>query len=159
MEEQTSSQVSADSGQEQGDRRSSEAAPAGEIAAVKARVVELEESLAMRGEEVDGLEKDKKALEARMEGLGASLAAAVGAYRSLVVSSNPDILPELITGDTVEAVGESLKKARAVVDRIRQDVEAGIAAGRFPAGSPERGAVEPDLSPREKIERGVARTK
>ncbi len=159
MEEQTSNQLSADSGQEQGSRQSSEAGSPGDLAFVKARVVELENSVAMRREELDGLENVKKALEARVQGLGASLAAAVSAYRALVVTSNPDILPDLITGDTIEAVGESLKKARTLVDRIRQDVEAGISAGRFPAGSPERGTLAQDLSPREKIERGVARPK
>jgi hypothetical protein len=133
--------------------------PVDDPAELRAKLAQLEDSLAMRREELDGLENGKKALEARLQGLSTSLAAAVSAYRALVVTSNPDILPELITGDTIERVGESLKKARALVDRIRQDVEAGISAGRFPAGSPERGTVEPDLSPREKIERGIGRPK
>jgi len=87
-----------------------------------------------------------------------SLAEAVASYKAMVVQSNPEVIEELISGDTVESINESLVKAKALVSKVRQGVEAEIALARVPAGAPER--TSPDLSalsPREKIQYAIGK--
>jgi len=70
-----------------------------------------------------------------------------------VVESHPEVLEELITGDSVESINESLNKAQTLVSRVRQGLETEITLAKVPTGAPER--TSPDLSslsPREKIQ-------
>jgi hypothetical protein len=76
----------------------------------------------------------------------------VAGFRTMVVRTNPEIPEEMVNGETIEEVNESLDKAKALVGRVRQELEASISRARVPAGAPERAA--PDLSalsPGEKI--------
>jgi len=73
-----------------------------------------------------------------------------------VVQANPGVLAELITGDTVEEVNESLKNAQVLVDRVRQEMEAEASKTRIPAGAPQRAPLDLSaLSPREKIQYAI----
>ena len=65
-------------------------------------------------------------------------------------------MEELISGDTIESINESLDKAKGLINRVRQGLETEISLGRVPAGAPER--RPPDLSalsPREKIQYAI----
>ncbi|MFC1921321.1 hypothetical protein ACFLYQ_06330 [Chloroflexota bacterium] len=127
-----------------------------ELSRVNARLEELEEAVAGRDGEIAVLKQNKDELESRLSALNSSLTEAVAGYRAMVVQSNPDIVEELIIGDTIEAVNESLDKAKVLVSRVRQGVEAGISLAKVPAGAPER--TSPDLSalsPREKIQYAI----
>ena len=77
-----------------------------------------------------------------------------------MVSANPTVPAELITGDTIDAVDQSLESAKSLVSTVRATIEAEIAAGKVPAGAPPR--TPPDLSslsPREKIQYAVGGNK
>ncbi len=127
-----------------------------EPAANDTRVEELEEAMAGRDAEIAALKQDKDELEDRLSVLNKALTEAVSGYRAMVVQSNPDIVEELISGDTVDAVNESLEKAKALVSRVRKGVEAEISMARVPAGAPER--TPPDLlsmTAREKIQYAI----
>jgi hypothetical protein len=81
---------------------------------------------------------------------------AASRYRDLVVRSDPSLPPDLITGDTVDAVEASLAAAREIAGRVRSHIEAQAQAVRVPAGAPQRAG--PDLSamtPDEKIKYGL----
>jgi chromosome segregation ATPase len=120
------------------------------------RLAELEQEIAEKDGEIAGLRRDKEELEGKLAAAGASLAEAVAGYRELVVKSNPEIVEDLITGDTIESVNEALEKAKALVSRVRKGVEAEISLAWVPAGAPER--TPPDLSalsPREKIQYAI----
>ena len=109
-----------------------------ELTKANARIIELEPALADKDSEMAILKQ--------------SLAEAVASYKTMVVQANPQVLEELITGDTIAAINESLEKAKTLVSRVRQGLEAEIALAKVPAGAPER--TPPDLSalsPREKI--------
>jgi hypothetical protein len=81
---------------------------------------------------------------------------AVAAYKELVVQANPGVLAELITGDTIDEVNESLENARILMDRVRQEIEAEAAKTRVPAGAPQRAPLDLSaLSPREKIKYAI----
>ena len=145
--------------------------------AFKARVAELEsliarkdEELAFRDTHISELELSKSSLESEiatlkqavaesndaLNKLNESLSQTVSSYKTLVIQSNPDVPEELITGDSVEAINDSLASARELVSKVRKGMEAEISLVRVPAGAPERTA--PDLSalsPREKIQYAI----
>ena len=126
----------------------------------ESRLTELEGLLAQKDEEltqanarIGELEQAVAESDGKLITLSDSLAEAAASYRALVVESHPEVLEELITGDSVEAINESLREAQTLVSRVRQGLEAEITLAKVPAGAPER--TSPDLStlsPREKIQ-------
>ena len=114
----------------------------GEVAARASRIAELERLAAESTRQADHLE--------------ASLKQAVTGYRNLIILSNPEVLPELISGETLESLNDSLSKARELTGKVKENLVAQARLTRVPAGAPVRG--EPDtsgLSSREKIQRGI----
>ena len=88
--------------------------------------------------------------------LDESLKQAIASYKALVIQSNPDIPEELVAGDSIEAIDNSLASARELISKVRQGMEAEISLARVPAGAPQR--TTPDLSalsPREKIQYAI----
>jgi len=110
------------------------------------RISELEQALAGRDEQINALKQS-------LAGLEESRAQAIASYRELVISSNPDLPEELIAGDSVEEIDQSLASAKALIDRVRERLETEIAGARIPAGSPLRAPADLSaLSPQEKIQ-------
>ena len=129
-----------------------------ELAKVGARLIELEQVVAARDSDIANLKQSKDELEARLTPISNSLAEAVASYKAMVVQANPEVIEELISGDTIEAINESLRQAKTLVSKVRQGLEAEILLTRVPAGAPER--TSPDLSalsPREKIQYAIKR--
>jgi len=63
---------------------------------------------------------------------------------------------ELLTGDTIEAINESLKSALALIDRVKQEIEAEASRTKVPTGAPQRAPLDLSvLSPREKIQYAI----
>jgi hypothetical protein len=94
--------------------------------------------------------------EAEIDSLKQQLSQTLAAYRESVVRLNPELPAEMLDGETLEAIDDSVGRARTLVSRVRQSIEAERAAGRVPAGAPSR--TEPDyssLSSREKIQYGI----
>jgi uncharacterized protein (DUF3084 family) len=121
-----------------------------------ATIIRLEENIREKESEIVDLKKERDELkQAREEGAQA-MARAVAAYREIAVQANPGLPAELITGDTIETVKESVKNALAVMDKVRQEMEAAAAKTRVPAGAPPRTPLDfMGLSPREKIQQGL----
>lgn len=127
------------------------------------RVKEVEGLLAERGEALNKanariaeLEQTVAASGDRLGQLEGSLKQAIASYKTLVVRSNPVVLEELITGDSIEAIDQSLQSAKALVSRVKSGVEAEISRAKVPAGAPPRTRSVPQaLSPREKIQQGI----
>ena len=116
------------------------------------RVAELEQTVANLDSEVVTLKRAVAESEEKLASANHSLTEAVASYKAMVVEANPQVFEELITGDTIEAINESLEKAKTLISRVRQGLEAEITVGKVPAGAPIR--TPPDLSalsPREKI--------
>jgi len=127
-----------------------------ELEAKEAATGELEETLATRDAEVAGLKQTITEAEEKLAHINDLLSRAVASYRELVVTANPEIPPELITGDSVESVDESLQSARALVEKVKQGIEEETSRTRVPAGAPQRAPVDLSaLSPREKIEYAI----
>ena len=129
-----------------------------ELARLNARLTELEQAIVVKDEEIAHLSQTRIEMDERLIGLSGSLDEAVTSYRDMVLQANPEIVGELITGNTVEAINESLNQARDLVSKVRQGLESELSSARIPAGAPERTA--PDLSalsPREKIQYAIGR--
>ena len=123
-----------------------------EIESRGATITGLEQALAARDKEIADLNQALEETKRALEELGKALPQAVAAYKEMVVEANPGVLAELITGGTIEEVNESLKNARALMEKVRQEIESEAAKTRVPAGAPQR--TQPDLSglsAREKI--------
>jgi uncharacterized coiled-coil protein SlyX len=128
----------------------------GEVKARGEKIVKLEQSLAEKDGEIAALTEALNEARQAVEELGKAVDQAVAAYRDTVVEANPGLLPEMITGDSIDEINESVKKARAVVERVRQEMEAEAARTKIPAGAPPRS--RPDLSAltaREKIQYAI----
>ncbi len=124
-----------------------------ELAFRDAAIIRLEQALAGKDSEIIALKQASGEAERKLADLGKALAQAVASYKALVVQANPGVLAELITGDTVDEVNESLKNAQALVNRVRQEVAAEASKTRVPAGAPQRAPLDLSaLSPREKIQ-------
>ena len=118
----------------------------------EATIASLEQALAGRDSEIAALKQSlDEAKQASVE-VAKELSQTVAAYKELVVQANPGLVSEMIKGETIEEINESVKSAKALVERIKQEVGAENARARVPAGAPQR--TLPDLSalsPREKI--------
>ncbi len=126
------------------------------LSEAEARITELEQMVADRDSELATLKQAMVKSDEALTEMKNSLAEAVSSYRTLVVQANPNIPDELITGDSIEAINQSLENACALISRVRQVLEEEAAKTRVPTGAPQR--TPPDLSglsPREKIQYAI----
>ena len=127
-----------------------------ELKSRDATIARLEQAVADKDSEVVALKQAVADAEEKLTDLSNALSQAVASYRAMVVESNPGALAELITGDTIDEVNESLKNARVLVDRVRQEMEAEASKTKVPAGAPQRAPLDLSaLSPREKIQYAI----
>ncbi len=113
-------------------------------------LVAIRSALSERESEVDSLRR--VADEGRL-----ALGAAVARYREVALAAEPDLPAELVAGDTLEQVDQSLDAARRTVAQVRSHLEAQAQASRLPAGSPVRSGRDlTTLSAAEKIRLGLA---
>ena len=124
----------------------------------QARLTELETQLAVRDQRITELETNIAASIKETAAVRTSLSQAVASYKTLLAQANPEVLVELIAGDSIEAINQSLQAAKDLVGRVKKTIVAAAAATRVPAGAPQR--VKPDvsaLSAREKIHYGLGK--
>jgi hypothetical protein len=127
-----------------------------ELEAGAEKIGGLEKTLAVQQTELAALRlavDDAGQANTRLSG---ELSKAVTAYKELVGQANPGTVADMLKGNTITEINESLKSARALVEKVRQDIGVETARVRVPAGAPGRTA--PDLSAltaREKIKYGI----
>lgn len=119
-------------------------------------IAKLEQTVASQDSEIAVLRQAVADSAQRLTEINETLAQAIASYKSLIVAANAEIPAELITGDTIEAIDESLGNARALIDRVKQGIEAEAAKTKVPAGAPQRAPLDLSvLSPREKIQYAI----
>ena len=127
-----------------------------ELKSRDAAIARLEKALADKDGEMTTMKQALDNSKRMLDEIGKSLPQAVSAYRELAVQANPGLLAEMVKGNTIEEINESLKSARAIVEKVRQEMDTEAARVRVPAGAPQR--IPPDLSalsPREKIQYAI----
>ncbi len=82
----------------------------------------LQRAIEERQTEIETLKANNASMETTVQGLNHSLRDAVAAYRNALVLAHPDILPELIAGETVESLSDSITRAKAIVDTVRRAI-------------------------------------
>ena len=109
------------------------------------RVAELQQQLEQA--ETRRIENEERLVAAQK-----SLAEAVSRYRTMLLESTPEAPEAMVVGETVDEVDRSFAEAKALVERVRREVEEKLAKERLPAGSPTRGGADfSALTPIEKI--------
>jgi septal ring factor EnvC (AmiA/AmiB activator) len=127
-----------------------------ELKSKDATIIRLEQELTGKDNEIAALKQALGESRQTLDELGKALPEAVAAYKEMVVQANPGVLAELITGETIEEVDESMKNAQALVERVRQEMEAEASRTKVPAGAPQRTPLDlSGLSPREKIQYAI----
>ena len=84
-------------------------------------------------------------------------AAVVTVPGGALLASQPEVPPDLVSGETVEEVDQQLEAALRMIAQLRGHLESQAQAARVPTGAPARRA--PDLSalsPAEKIVHGLS---
>lgn len=120
------------------------------------RIAETEASRNDLSQEIASLKEQNAAVRGNLDTIKGSLSEAVKTYRELVLKSSPDIPAELVSGESIAELNESLTKAKGLVSRVKQTIEANITGSRIPAGAPAR--IPRDLtalSAHEKITYGI----
>ena len=129
-----------------------------EMKSINDAILRLQADMVMKEKEIAVLRESRDGAIKTTEELKKSLKGTVTAYRELVMGTNPEVVSELIKGDSVAEVNESLKKAQTLMEKVRQGMEVEAGRMRVPAGAPAR--TQPELSgltAREKIRYGIGR--
>lgn len=127
-----------------------------ELDAARAEMAGLMDRLADREARALHLEEAAAGLREELEAAHTARRAAVDRYRTALLERSPELLPDLILGDTVEALDQSAARARDLAARVQERLTAADAARPVPAGSPAR--RPPDtagMSAGEKIRYGI----
>ncbi|HEY98413.1 MAG TPA: hypothetical protein G4O16_09575 [Dehalococcoidia bacterium] len=124
-----------------------------------ATILRLERERAERDSEIAALKEAMADAESRINEVNENLAQAIAAYKEQVIQGNPGVPADMIIGETVEEIDESLKKALALIEKVRQEMEAEASKMRIPGGAPQRTPVDlSGLSAREKIQYAIGRS-
>jgi len=127
-----------------------------ELASRDSRISELENLAADKDGQITALKQSVAELEPKLVGLNDALAQAVASYKAMVIKLNPGVPEELLAGETIGEIDESLANAQTLINMVRQGLEAEIAAARVPTGAPQRSPIDLSaLSPREKIQYAI----
>jgi len=115
-------------------------------------VIGLEQKVAERDNEITALKQSLDEAQKDSALVRQQQAEAVAAYKEMVEQANPGLVAGMIKGNTVAEISESVKSARALVEKVKQEVAAESARVRVPAGAPQRTALDlSGLTSREKI--------
>ena len=113
------------------------------------------ESLQAELAEARGALEREQSLRAQAE---ADLAAAVESCRRALLAGAPEVPADLVQGGTVAELEASFASAKAMVERVRRQVESEAAQERVPAGAPPRRGVDASaLTSQQKILLGLRR--
>jgi DNA repair exonuclease SbcCD ATPase subunit len=127
-----------------------------ELKSRDAAIARMEKALADKDGEITTMKQGLDDSRRMLDEFGKSLPQAVSAYRELAVQANPGLPAEMVKGNTIEEINESLKSARAIVEKVRQEMDTEAARVRVPAGAPQRVPLDLSaLSPREKIQYAI----
>ena len=127
-----------------------------ELTSRDSHISKLEQVMADKDGEITSLKQSLLESGDYMKQLSERLEQAVASYKAQVIEAHPQVPEELISGNTLESISDSLAKAENLVSRVRQGLEAEVTSAKVPAGAPVR--TPPDLSalsPREKIQYAI----
>jgi hypothetical protein len=128
--------------------------------ALTEKVATLEAQVTTYATDAQALQEKLDLVNKDFEGAKAAYAYAVEDFRKLVLATNPLFTPDIIGGDTIDAVKASVEKAGVLVGKVKEGLEAQAKAlaglTTVPAGAPVRSQTNTEgLSTKEKINLGL----
>lgn len=130
-----------------------------QLAARDAEFGKLKEALAEKGTLADTQEQELSTLrtagsaaEERIAELSGNLTEAISKYKERLYAANPALLENMIIGETIKDIDDSLDSALLLVDKVKAHVAEQSKEVAVPAGSPERSGQDLSaMSAKEKI--------
>lgn len=107
--------------------------------------------------ELENAQAALQALTAERDAARQDYAAAVARYRQQVIAAHAEIVPDLVTGQTIEEIDASVERAKAAFANLRERIASVQAT---PLGGAPRQVIAEDLSalsPEAKIALGLFR--
>jgi hypothetical protein len=130
--------------------------PENRVRELESKLVEMDKVLSEADRRTAEGEAVRAKLDSEIGALKGSLVESVKSYRELVIRANPDVPVEMVSGETITSVNESLEKAKGLIIKVKQNMEANLNSTRVPAGAPARPILSASaLTPHEKIARGI----
>jgi hypothetical protein len=100
--------------------------------------------------------EDLEAIKTEFASVKEACAQAISKYLEAARALNSTIPKDVIAGQTIEEIDTSVKKAKAIANAVKANLEAQAKEAKVPAGAPTRGEISLEgLSPREKIAAGI----
>jgi len=100
--------------------------------------------------------EDLEAIKTELASVKEAYAQAISKYLEAARALNAAIPQDVIAGQTIEEIDASVKKAKAIANAVKANLEAQAKEAKVPAGAPTRGEISLEgLSPREKIAAGI----
>ncbi|GAF78691.1 unnamed protein product [marine sediment metagenome] len=138
-----------------------------QLAARDAEFGKLKEALAEKTALADSQDQELSTLRTagsaaaeRIAGLEGSLSDAISKYKERVHAAHPELLENMVTGETIGDIDASLDSALLLVDKVKANIAEQAKEVIVPAGSPERTGT-PDfigaMSAKEKIAYAVGK--
>lgn len=116
----------------------------------------LEQKIAEKDGEIVALKQSLDTANQDLTTKNEKLEAAVAAYTEMVKRANPSPVDEMIKGNSIDEVNESLKSAQVLVEKVKKELGVESARVRVPAGAPQRTPIDLSaLSSKEKIRYGI----
>ena len=120
------------------------------------RITELESLLDLERAQAVATQDALDTASEEILSLRESRTGAVEACRDALRLAHPELPPDLIKGESVQELTDSIAGAQALVEKVRSALESERTASRVPAGAPvDSGPDLSGLSAREKISAGV----
>lgn len=124
------------------------------------RIDELTSLLTQARDELETREEAADNAMAEFMALKEEKDEAIAACCDALRLAHPEVPADLIRGETVEELNNSVHSGRELVDRVRKALQSERDATRVPAGAPVSGGPDLDgLTPREKIATGITARK
>ena len=125
-------------------------------AAAEAALAEKDDRIAALEAELSEAKQGSEAAAAELAQVREANSQAVAKYLDAVRAANSTIPQDIIAGDTIEEIDDSLAKATTIAESVKASLEAQAKEAKVPAGAPTRGEISLEgLSPREKIAAGI----
>lgn len=129
-----------------------------ELAASDNRMAAAEQAVNAKDSELMDLKRSLTEVKEQLNGLTGEFNKAIAGYRTLTVTTNPDIPAEMIAGEDIGAIDKAVAGARSLIGKVREQLDRAREQVKVPPGAPPR--TPPDLSglsPREKINAGISK--
>lgn len=120
--------------------------------ALEQAVTERDTKVTELGKALSESQQQSEVYAAELVSIKESRDQTVSKYLAMAKTLNPTIPEDIIDGETIEEIDQSIEKSKAIVEAVKKAMKSEAAAASVPAGAPPRGGISTEgMSPKEKI--------